>query len=46
MHYVENLACFETQDSCGTHVGHGFHETGFMGPYEKLGFMTDDDVAP
>ncbi len=46
MHYVENLARFETQGSGGTHVGHGFHETGFMGPYEKLGFITDDDVAP
>ncbi len=47
MLYVDNLARFELQDAgSGHHVGHGFHETGFIGPYEKLGFMTDKDVAP
>jgi len=45
MGYVENLARFETQGAIGSHVGHGFHETGFMGPYEKLGFLSHDDVA-
>jgi hypothetical protein len=46
MLYVENLARFEIDDSrVGRHVGHGFHETGFIGPYETLGFMTDKDVA-
>ena len=46
MLYVENLARFEIDDPrIGRQVGHGFHETGFIGPYEKLGFMTDKDVA-
>jgi hypothetical protein len=47
MLYVENLARFEIDDGrVGRHTGHGFHETGFIGPYEKLGFMADKDVAP
>jgi hypothetical protein len=46
MLYVENLARFEFDDpQLGHQVGHGFHETGFIGPYEKLGFMTDKDAA-
>jgi len=47
MLYVENLARFEIIGGrFGSSVGHGFHETGWIGPYEKLGFMTDKDVAP
>jgi hypothetical protein len=46
MLYVENLARFSIDDRrVGQHMGHGFHETGFIGPYEKLGFMTSKDVA-
>ncbi len=38
---------FEIADQrLGNQVGHGFHETGWIGPYEKMGFMTDKDVAP
>lgn len=42
MLYVENLANFTLNDGSR---GSGYHETAFLGPFRKHGFMTDDDTA-
>ncbi len=42
MLYVESMARFTLNDQ---KIGYGYHETAFIGPYRKCGFLTDTDVA-